>query len=159
MPRRVTKSTAPTVPVDVPPLILNEVEVAHTPHQTPLTPTHVPVASQGILTGIPISIPTSIPSVQQTPLIWRYRDVDIELDNRFPYATDNATDSVTDFEVRGKVVKSFLGKDPIYNQNLNVKATKEDIRRIKAIVCAAPNSDASKSSFEWPFEADKEGVF
>ena len=63
------------------------------------------------------------------------------------------------FEIRGKVVKSFLGKDPMYNQNLNVKATTEDISRIKSIVLAAPNSDASRPSFEWPFEVNKEGVF
>ena len=57
------------------------------------------------------------------------------------------------------MVKSFLGKDPTYNHNLNVKATSEDVNRIKAIVCAAPNSDGSKPSFEWPFEANKDGVF
>ena len=73
--------------------------------------------------------------------------MDIELGNRFPYKTGDASDSVVDFEVRGKVVKSFLGKDPMYNHNLNVKATSEDINRIKAIVCAAPNSDVSKPSF------------
>jgi len=26
-------------------------------------------------------------------------------------------------------------------------------------MCAAPNSDASRPSFEWPFESNKEGVF
>ena len=92
-------------------------------------------------------------------MIWRYRDADIELGNRFPYAADDATGCVADFEVCGKVVKSFLGKDPMYNQNLNVKATDEDVRRIKAIVLAAPNSNASEPSFEWPFQADKESVF
>ena len=35
----------------------------------------------------------------------------------------------------------------------------EDVNRIKAIVLAAPNSDASRPSFEWPFEVNKEGVF
>ena len=85
--------------------------------------------------------------------------MDIEVGNRFPYKASDASDSVVDFEVRGKVVKSFLGKDPMYNHNLNVKATAEDVSRIKAIVCTAPNLDASKPSFEWPFEANKEGVF
>ena len=85
--------------------------------------------------------------------------MDIELGNRFPYKTGDASDSVVDFEVRGKVVKSFLGKDPMYSHNLNVKATSEDVSRIKAIVCAAPNSDVSNPSFKWPFEANKEGVF
>ena len=47
----------------------------------------------------------------------------------------------------------------MYNQNLTVKATDEDVRRIKAIVHAAPNSDANQPSFQWPFEADKEEVF
>jgi hypothetical protein len=85
--------------------------------------------------------------------------VDIELGNRFPYATDDSADGVVDFEVRGKVVKSFLSKDPMYTQNLNLKATADDVSRIKDIVRAAPNSDASRPSFEWPFEANKEGVF
>jgi hypothetical protein len=34
-----------------------------------------------------------------------------------------------------------------------------DVERIKAIVRAAPNSEASKQSFECPFEVNKEGVF
>jgi hypothetical protein len=103
--------------------------------------------------------PTSVAILQQTPLIWRHTDIDIELGNRFPYAMDDGTGSVADFEVRGKVVKSFLGSAPMYNQNLNVKATEEDVSRIKAIVRAAPKSDASKPSFEWPFEVNKDGVF
>ena len=145
MSRRVIKVTAKSTPIvrtSVIRPILKEVEVA---------PTHVLAA--------PAGNPISIASPQQTPLIWRHRDVDIELGNRFPYAVDDTTDGVADFEVRGKVVKCFLGKDPMYNQNLNVKATEEDVRRIKAIVCAAPNSDASRPSFEWPFEANKEAVF
>ena len=155
MPRRIQKSTAPTVPVGVPPPVLNEVEVSRTPPQTPLAPTDVSATPQGILNNIP----KGIASLQQTPLIWRYRDADIELGNRFPYAADNTTDCVADFEVRGKVVKSFLGKDPMYNQNLNLKATNEDVTRIKAIVLTVPDSNASEASFEWPFEANKEGVF
>ena len=85
--------------------------------------------------------------------------MNIELDNRFSYAADDAINSVADFEVRGKVVKSFLDKNSMYNQNLNVKATAEDVNRIKAIIFAAPNCEASKSSFEWPFKDNKKGVF
>lgn len=40
-----------------------------------------------------------------------------------------------------------------------MKATEEDVERIKAIVRGAPNSDASRPSFEWSFEVNKEGVF
>jgi hypothetical protein len=135
-----------------PPRILTQTEVTYTPSQTlPLPPDHVSVAPARVSAGV------SMP--QQAPLIWRYKDVDIELGNRFPYTADDTTDSVADFEVRGKVVKSFLGKDPMYNQNLNVKATVEDVSRIKAIVRAAPNSDGNKPSFEWPFDVTKEAVF
>jgi len=61
-------------------------------------------------------------------LIWHYRDLDIELDNRFPYIGDNTTDSVIDFEVWSKVAKFFFDKNTMYNQNLMIKATDEDVR-------------------------------
>ena len=132
--------------------LLTSVEVARTSPQTPSPlASDVSVTPTGNLTGDSV--------LQQPPLVWRYKDADIELGNRFPYKTGDSSDNVVDFEVRGKVVKSFLRKDLTYNHNLNVKATSEDVNRIKAIVCAAPNSDASKPSFEWPFEANKEGVF
>ena len=107
----------------IPSLILNEVEAASTSHQTALSLTHVPVALPGILT----IIPTGIPSIQQTPLIWHYRDLDIKLDNRFPYAGDDTTNSIVDFEVWSKVVKFFSDKNTMYNQNLMVKATYKDV--------------------------------
>ena len=156
MSKRVVKSSASAVPTVVqthkPQLILTPIEVIHAPPQTlPLLPAHISVASLGITASVPVD--------RQCALIWRYKDVDIELGNKFPYIADDTTNNVADFEIRGKVVKSFLGKDPMYNQNLNVKAKAEDIRRIKAIVCAAPNSDANKPSFEWPFNVNKDGVF
>jgi hypothetical protein len=42
---------------------------------------------------------------------------------------------------------------------LRSTATAEDVSRIKIIILAAPNCEASKPSFEWPFEDNKEGVF
>lgn len=74
-----------------------------------------------------IDNPTSESDIQQSPFVWRYKDADIKLGSRFPYKTGEASDSVMDFEVHGKAVKSFLGKDPMYNHNLNVKATSEDV--------------------------------
>ena len=154
MSRRIIKSSASTQPAvgRNSAHILTSVEVAQT---SPLTPSP-PVSDVSVAT---IGNPTGDSVVQKAPLVWRYKDVDIEVGNRFPYKANDASDSVVDFEVHGKVVKSFLGKDPMYNHNLNVKATAEDVSRIKAIVCTAPNLDASKPSFEWPFEANKEGVF
>jgi len=151
MSRRGNKFIAPTLPDIIticnPPLVPMPVRVARAP------PPPAPVQAA------PPLVPTGVPVIEQTPLIWRHKDVDIELGSRFPYSVDDDAEGVADFEVRGKVVKSFLGKDPMYNQNLNLKATAEDVSRIKAIVRAAPNSDAGRPSFEWPFEANKEGVF
>ena len=119
---KVATSTMPTIiPINDPPSILPSVEVVHSPPPSKIP--SLPLGQAAVtLTGSPTL--ASIP--EPTPLIWRYKDVDIELGNKFPYVLDDATD-VTDFEVSGKVVKSFLSKDPMYNQNLNVKATAEDV--------------------------------
>ena len=145
---KVKKSVLPAIiSVNDSALVSTPVEAVSTPHSIEVLPLPLGISSN------------SVSIAKATPLIWRYKDVDIELGNRFSYIPDDDTDNVADFEVRGKVVKCFLRKDPMYNQNLNVKATAEDVNRIKAIVLAAPNCDASRPSFEWPFEANKEGVF
>ena len=104
---------------------------------------------------------TTVPVTVESTLIWRFKDPDIELGNRFPYPQEaiSGINDVVDFEVRGKIVKSFLQKNPMYNHNINVKATIEDVHRIKAIVIVAPDSQADRASFEWPFEDGKENVF
>ena len=149
-----TSAVSVVISISDPSVVLTSVEVVRNPPSSkigPLAPAQIAMTLAGISTSVSI--------LEPTPLIWRYKDVDIELGNRFPYAAEDTTDSVADFEVCGKVVKSFLGKNPMYNQNLNVKATVEDVGRIKAIVLAAHNCEADRPLFEWPFEVNKEGVF
>ena len=74
--------------------------------------------------------------------------------NRCPYhglpidTMGSGVEDVVDFEVRVKVVKSFLRKHLMYNPNINVKAMASDVDRIKGIVLAAPNSEVARSSFK-----------
>ena len=93
MSRRTIKPTtsAPPaiIPITNPPLILTPVEVVHTPRPSEMPLSQIAVIQAGISTSVLVTKPT--------PLVWRYKDIDIELGNKFPYAADDATNDVVDF--------------------------------------------------------------
>ena len=100
---KLKKSNLPAIiSVNDPALVSTSVEAVSTLHSL-----EIPL--------LPLSISSNSALIAKaTSLVWRYKDVDIELGNRFPYLADDDT-NVADFEVHGKVVKCFLGKDPMYN--------------------------------------------